>query len=65
MIDAKGGELFAEYVRVIDSRGAVLLHLQKQNLSLQLHFGTYPAGIYSISMQVGEEVKRYKILVAR
>jgi hypothetical protein len=65
IIEAKGGEIFAEHVRIIDSRGAVLLHLQKQNLPLQLHFGTYPAGIYSISMQVGEEVKRYKILVAR
>jgi len=65
IIEAKGGEIFAEHVRIIDNRGAVLLHLQKQNLPLQLHFGTYPAGTYTISMQVGEEVNRYKILLTR
>jgi hypothetical protein len=65
MIEAKGGEILAEHVRIIDSRGAVLLHLQKQNLPMQLHFGAYPAGTYTISMQVGEELKRYKIWVTR
>ena len=53
MIEAKGGELFAEHVRIIDNRGAVLLHLQKQNLPLQLHFGSYAVGAYTISLQVG------------
>ena len=65
IIEAKGGELFAEHVRIIDNRGAVLLHLQKQSMPLQLYFGKYPAGTYTVSLQVGNETKRYKILVTR
>lgn len=65
IIEAKGGELFAEHVRIIDNRGALLLHLQKQNMPLHLYFGKYPRGTYTVNIQVGNEVKNYKILVTK
>lgn len=64
-IDANGAALEVTHLRVFDNRGTLVFQKETAHLPLQLDFSQYAAGMYTVALQVGEEVKRYKILVTQ